>query len=544
MSSNRPSFTTLPTEILEAIFLHLDPQSFLSISRTCTLINGNAANAPVVWRHFCKASFSTWASEHDIATKFAGPLSQVDWRSLFIHRFQKNKETRRLLDTLLESQQGRTKYITEIAGFGYDAKDVLLQECACPKDAEDALARKYYANAILERIQREMVIKVWQNLAKGGHVSLERALGGFDMFARTGPTVDFDYMSQDLDDLACSVLRRHTDFREQSTRTKASWLASVLADLGFKGVSDRSYRALRNSFIGLAVNVPPHESLPLISVAIYCAVASRLGLDARPCGFVFHVYCIVSAPKNYTLDAKYKPTSSDEVETMYLDPFRSSEEVPLSNLQDQLRTYGIPSSEYERYLSHATTREMTIRTARNIISSVQTIRETERGNFGILSNWLDAYPDMDSAFYGTIWAMLILGPYDEENNGLANVSSRRRQYLPYILEHFQAHYPWDITLLERHLIPLFENQPEGTRLINFARSMQNEDSRPKVPKTRSPTGSSVVFRVGQLFKHQRYHYEGVVTGWDTSCEAGEEWIEQMGVDRLANGRGQSFYHVL
>ena len=147
MSSDRPSFTTLPTEILEAIFLHLDPHSFLSISQTCKAINSNTADAPVVWRHFCKTSFRSWCSQHDIATKLAGPLSQVDWRGLFIHRFQKNKETRRLLDTMLESQQGRTKCITEIADFGYDAKDVLLQERACSEDAKDALARKYYAMA-------------------------------------------------------------------------------------------------------------------------------------------------------------------------------------------------------------------------------------------------------------------------------------------------------------------------------------------------------------------------------------------------------------
>ena len=54
----------------------------------------------------------------------------------------------------------------------------------------------------------------------------------------------------------------------------------------------------------------------------------------------------------------------------------------------------------------------------------------------------------------------------------------------------------------------------------------------------------VGFKVGMLFKHKRYHYEGVITGWDTSCDAGEDWIQSMGVDRLANGRMQSFYHVL
>jgi F-box protein 21 len=47
-----------------------------------------------------------------------------------------------------------------------------------------------------------------------------------------------------------------------------------------------------------------------------------------------------------------------------------------------------------------------------------------------------------------------------------------------------------------------------------------------------------------LFQHKRYSYEGVVTGWDVSCDAGEDWIQNMGVDRLSSGRHQAFYHVL
>ncbi|KAH7138303.1 Hemimethylated DNA-binding protein YccV like-domain-containing protein [Dendryphion nanum] len=544
MATVRPSFTTLPTEILEAIFLHLDPHSFVFVSHTCKTIHKITESAPVVWRHFCKTHFNSWAPRHDIATKFRGPLSQVNWRGIFVSRVHNEKRALELLDTLLESQQERIKNITEIADFGYDAKDVLLRECACPDDADDVLARRYYANAVLERIQRDIVIQVWKDLAAGKHVPIERALGAFDLFARTGSDVDFDHISQDLDQLAQDVLKLYPDFKQQSTRMKASLLASFLRERGFKGVSDVSYGALRNSFIGLALHTPPHESLPLISVAIYCALASRLDLDARPCGFVFHVYTIVYAPKNYTLDDVYKPTSADEVDNMYLDPFRSSDEVPLFDLQEQLRSYGIPGSEYDRYLSHATTREMVIRTARNIINSVQTIRETERSRFGVQSNWLNAYPDMDSSFYATIWAMLILGPSDEEHGALSNLSTRRRQYLPYLLEHFQVHYPWDITLLEQHVIPLFDTQPEGNRLRDFVRSMHRADSMAKAPKPRYQANDAVTMKIGQLFKHKRYSYEGVITGWDTACEAGEDWIQHMGVDRLLNGREQSFYHVL
>ena len=40
------------------------------------------------------------------------------------------------------------------------------------------------------------------------------------------------------------------------------------------------------------------------------------------------------------------------------------------------------------------------------------------------------------------------------------------------------------------------------------------------------------FRVGQIIVHKRYSYRGVITGWDRTCEADEDWMEQMNVEAL------------
>ncbi|KAF2738024.1 F-box domain-containing protein [Polyplosphaeria fusca] len=544
-TSMRPSFVSLPNEILEAIVLHLDPRSLIHVSCTSKQFKKLTIDSPIVWRHHCRTEFRFWAPQHNIEAKFAGPLSHVDWRDLFISRLRMKKDVTRLLDGLLQTQHGRIGAINAIAAFGYDAKESLLEECACPDDAEDVLARRYYANATLERIQREMAIKVWEDLINGVDIPLETALCAYDIFARTGEDVNFATMENDLDDIAHRVLQRHPSFQELTTRQQAFALAAFLREQGFQGVNDSVYRALRNSFIGLALHSPTHESLPLISVAIYCAVARRLGLDARPCGFVFHVYCLVYAPKDYTLDGVFKPTNADSRDLMYIDPFRSSEEVDQGDLQRVLREMGVPQSERHQYLSDTNTREMALRTARNIMTSVQSIRQSHAGVFGVQTGWLNAYPDMDNAFYSTIWAMLILGPReDEDSTGLSNVSTRRRQYLPYLLEHFQTHYPWDVTLLEEHVIPLFANQPEGGRLLQFVHEMHSRDAKRKERHERSEDTVKVAFKVGELFQHKRYHYEGVITGWDTACDAGEDWIQHMGVDSLSGGRDQSFYHVL
>ncbi|KAJ4331178.1 hypothetical protein N0V95_009929 [Ascochyta clinopodiicola] len=542
-----PAFTELPTEMLEAIFLHLDPRSLMALSQTNRLVQQLTATSPTLWRHLCRTSFSTWAPHHDITAKLAGPLSDVDWRGLYMRRTHVEHETRRLLNRVVATQHERMRAINAIADFGYDAKETLLRECACDDDAPDVLARRYYARAALERIHREMAIGVWKALQDGQAVPLDRALGAYDVFARAGDDadVDFDLMAADLDGLADGLLSEHPRFGELSTRQQASTLAAYLRDGGFQGVSDTAYRALRNSFMGLVVRSSSHQSLPLISVAIFCALAQRVGLDARPCGFLFHVYCLVYAPSQHSLDGEYKPSSAAELDHMYLDPFRSSDEVHQGDLLRVLRDMGVPTADHHTYLTDTTTREMVLRTARNIMNSVQTIRQTHVGVHGISSAWLDAYPDMDNAFYATIWAMLMLGPGDEATAASPqHVSSRRRHYLPYLLEHFQIHFACDVALLEQYIIPMFYTQPEGQRLLQFVQSMHQIDTLRKPLIRRSARTRNVDFKIGQLFRHRRYHYEAVITGWDTSCDAGEEWIQNMGVDRLAGGREQAFYHVL
>lgn len=535
------AFTELPTEILEAIALNLDAGSLIAVSRTNKLIKQLTADSPILWRHLCQTQFTAWDSRHNIAAKLLAPLSDVDWRGLYKERFKIETRTRKLLDHVVSTQHQRIRCINEIAEFGYDAKEALVREMECPDDADDVLARRYYAKAVLERIQREIAIRWWIQLNDRDNVPLERALGAYDIFALVGEHVDMDIMEDRLDLLSDELLIAHPDFDTLSPRMKASTLATYLREQGFQGVSNASYRALPNSFIGLVLASENHESLPLISVAIYCAVARRVGLDARPCGFPGHVYTLVYAPKFHDLDGKYKPTSSHELEYIYLDPFRSRDEVDRNSLEQNLRQMGVPQSEFNYFLNNASTREMVLRTARNIMSSVQTTRQAEAGLRGI--QWIHTHPDLDNAFYSAIWSMLILGPVPD-SPGLSSANTRRRQYLPYLLEHFQTHFPWDVTLLEHYVIPMFLDQPEGQRLLQFVQSMYQVDAMRKPVLARDEKTVNVSFKVGQLFQHRRYGYEGVITGWDVSCDAGEEWIRNMDVDRLPSGRNQAFYHVL
>lgn len=533
------ALNTLPTELLEAILLLLDEHDLLSVSLVCGQIYRHITESALIWRSLCISRFGYWDDRHSIATKLTRPIADVDWRSLFIERIDIERQTRSFLGTTLSTQSHRNQPIDAVARFGYDAKETLLRETVCPDDAEDVLARRFYATVMLQRIHRETSIKLWTRLSNNHPISLEHGLAAYDVFVRSGEDVSIEMVVDELDRLAATLLAERPDFRDLSTREQATWLITALRAHGFRGVPDASYRALQNSFLSLILQSATHESLPLATVAIFCAVARRLGLDARPCGFVYHVYALVYAPQNHNLDGAYKPRSSNTLDHMYVDPFRSAEEVRQEDLVSALRTSGhqIPPSQQARFLGDATVQDLVIRTAKNIISSVQTLQDTD------VTGRLDIKPDMDTAFYTAIWALLILSSHEDQAVGQGR-QTLRSQILPLLLEHFQTHSPWDLGMVQDYVVPMFQGQREGTEFGHYLQRIHQKTFGPKLPHRRDASTRNVQYRVGQLFRHKRYGYEGVITGWDASCGAGEGWIQEMRIDDLPHGRSQAFYHIL
>jgi len=57
----------------------------------------------------------------------------------------------------------------------------------------------------------------------------------------------------------------------------------------------------------------------------------------------------------------------------------------------------------------------------------------------------------------------------------------------------------------------------------------------------APVFSPPRFHPGQLVKHRRYGYRGVVVAVDSSCHASDEWYQRNKTQPL---RAQPWYHVL
>lgn len=350
-------------------------------------------------------------------------------------------------------------------------------------------------------------------------------------------------ISRAFDDLAEQIRSQQADFRTLTPRDRATAVAGFLVDRNLTGVnSNDTYKDLQNNFIVMALLDEDHPSVPLVSVAIYCGIAQRLGLDARPCGVPCHVYALVFPPEGETLDGVVT-RDGEAGEPMYLDPFREAQEVSIDAIQSDLAALGVQPASFPTFLHDSATAEMVYRCARNIMDSV---RIAHRATLNPENHWsvVTATPDMESSFFAALWASVLADiPLSSCVPTLA--TSAQRQFVPFIVEHVQTHFPMDVSLVERYILPLYQHLPEERQIRDTVRVVRVGDAMPKQVKRRTADiAERVKHRVGQVFRHRRYAYLAIITGWDVECGAGELWMHQMGVDYLSRGRQQSFYHVL
>ena len=356
-------------------------------------------------------------------------------------------------------------------------------------------------------------------------------------------------ISYQLDVIADKIRKAHPDLQAQTPRQRAVIIVTYLRANHLLGLKDIShYHNLQNCFLGIALHGDEHPSMPLISTAIFCCIARRLGLDAHACSFPFHVIAVIKPTAGFDMGGHPSPLDDIPPAPMYMDPFRSDRETATEQLTAQLRAMGAPDSSHAKTLEAASTTEIVLRTARNILTSVQDrhrINLMRRDN-GIPDDFDSACwsPDPELAYYGALWASVLVGtPSYVDRPGVA--AARRSTFLPSFVEHFETHFPTDVSLIEHYVVPLFQTFGEHLPLLETIRVMRCSDSVPKQVKPRTrEIAEHVRYKIGQVFRHKRYGYHGIIMGWDVECGADEQWMVAMRVDELARGRHQSFYHVL
>lgn len=114
----------LPDEVIQYVLLRLDYATVLALEATCRGFRG-VANEPLLWKAFCCGGWKKWHPRHQFKAKLAGS-EFTEWKALFAERTRSSRETRRLVDGILEQDLNRIPKVERIVELGWDAKDALL----------------------------------------------------------------------------------------------------------------------------------------------------------------------------------------------------------------------------------------------------------------------------------------------------------------------------------------------------------------------------------------------------------------------------------
>jgi len=548
----------LPDEILHNIFSLLDVTSLVSTQNTCRRFFD--LDSPLLWRKHCISEYTYWHPTHNFSRILQQPaIVEQPWRGLLRERRTKDLRIRRTITEIIPTTVERLARLRSIVLDAEDAKDVLYDLLACPDDALDVLARRYWINEALGSIDRTRAIEEWAKLADNTDVPLERALGAFDLFCCERPPETLDQISAHLDMLADNFRADNPEHASLTLRERAIALVVWLRSIGFRGVEPDHYYELKNSLISVALCDASHSSIPIISVAIYSCIAQRIGIDAQPCGIPSHVLAIVRAPAGQTLDGEV--TTDTKLDTTFLDPFTDSNEIPPAQLTQQLLGMGFPSSlvsSLHGVLKPLAVQGLLLRASANIanlrrhhndpptFTTVLTDVAPEALTFlqggGHFIPTLQTTLYSSRALYATIWVQLV-----STNDQAHRLEGDLGDHLESFAQAFQVDFQIDEPLATRYVLPILDRIGADVELFQtFLQRFVDEDASEPVPSPRLgvPDAARVRFRVGQIFRHRRFRYLAAITGWDPKCKASDQWMRQMNVDALEGGRTQCFYHVV
>jgi len=422
--------------------------------------------------------------------------------------------------------------------------------------------------SILDSLHRGMAIEVWSRLQDAPNPpSIDQAFGAFDMFVLHEQPQDLDYISRWFDESASSFRAAHSDWEHMSIRTRALALVRWLREQGFRGIQqEEDYRNLRNCFLGHVLSDPEHPSLPLVSSAIYCAMATRLGFSAAPCNAPIHVHVVVSSPRGVDLDNNPLPEESP-TDTMYLDPYTSALEIQASALEARrqlfLSAHPAPVSS-SSFFDPSPLAPLVSRMASNLKQTYTLIKRLPEETPASLNlktlRTGDPDHNAESALYAAIWAALLSTPAasPDWDSGLESFLNR-----------FALQYGEDAWIVERHLLPLYDRfvahpAQAGRHRVGWEnvgeilRMLENLDARRPAVNRRytEEIARRVPYRIGQVFRHRRYGYVGVINGWAAAglaslptphfVEDGDEDVgEEGGGEGVRDGRrGRTYYTCL
>ncbi|KAB5526291.1 hypothetical protein GE09DRAFT_1150893, partial [Coniochaeta sp. 2T2.1] len=533
-------------ELLLHIFLDVPPEDNLLSLQLVSKKFHAVANDQTVWKQHCVSSFQYWSDEgwfRDNIRRSAGPekdknKNKVDWKEVFLRRKRINARIGRLFDEIIQTKVDRLERFEQICEYGFDAKDFLLEQLGTREEAEDVLARRYFGTTLLDSLHRGLAIEVWSRLQDATNPpTLDQAFGAFDMFVLHDQPQDLRYISSWFDEAASSFRSSHPDFDQLSTRSGSLALVRWLREeQGFQGIPhEEDYRNFCNCLIGHAISSDNHPSLPLVSSAIFASLATRLGLDAGCCNAPIHVHAVITSPPGFDLDHNpIPPSSPSQSEKMYLDPYTSTQEIRSEDLTHRRQTYlaaagPLPPPPISSFTDAAPVSTLIQRMSNNLKTSYSLAKRLPADSPALhnLQRLRSGDPELNTelALYSCLWANLLSVPPSQPDWDSG---------LDFFLNRFALNYSEDLWLVSKYLLPLYDrfvsrraaappaNRVGWENVREIIGMLQNLDRRPPVVSRRytEEIQRRVRYKIGQVFRHKRYGYVGVINGWAAAGMAG------------------------
>ncbi|KAK4228183.1 hypothetical protein QBC38DRAFT_475915 [Podospora fimiseda] len=520
------SFNDVPDEIIRHILHFIPPEHILDSVQLVSNRFYHVAREPLLWKWFCMETFKYWHPAHSIEDRIKAPAPQTDWKALWIIRAKTNAWIAWHFEGALTTNQGRLKRIEHISSCGFDAKDYLLEQIHCDDSRDDVLCRRYYANAALNSLHKSVAIDLWYQY-QGNPLcirGLDRALAAFDLCVSRDQPYDIEYVVRTLDEYADWFKRENSEFDSLTTRQKTICLVRWLRRNKLVGLElpDLTYRNLKNCFIGHALSDESHPAIPLISSAIFVCVAERLGMVSTCVTFPSHVHAAVFAPPDEDGDGNLLPHNAKaSLGRVYVDPYGSDNEVTVAELRSKLSEIGW-TRHTETLINPAPVPIVVQRTARNIKTTWNTataLRDHARSaEICRLRTGLPPGFDLDAAYYTSLWADLLARQADTPHWDVT---------LDDLLARISRESPEDIWLVKRYISPMYDRfihawpaRAERSPWRNphkVVEMIENIDARqPEVSRRYTEiTRTNVRYKIGDVFRHKRYRYIGIINGW--SC---------------------------
>ncbi|DBA89655.1 TPA: hypothetical protein ACH3X2_004547 [Trebouxia sp. C0005] len=536
----------LPASLLQQVLALCAPAQLARCAAACRLLRQAATGCPA-WQQHCLQRWSNWGP--DVWKEL---LQQEAWKTLYAARRQVDLQTDQLVATLVWPLE-RYGCIAALQQLGHDALDQLRRLAV--KQGSLMVGTRYWAKqaltAVLSHLQANSMKRILQQPQDTQKMP---EVGALLVAQAHYPCVDVSAVSAYLDRLAEECKHRMAEagtgtdleallllnqllfnppadgssaaspspddtprqaelpypmsawtWEQQSSAADWMIVPSGNAGLGLQGDSENYYDP-SNSLLPFVLAT--RKGIPISLAIVHAAVGRRAGLPIEFVGMPMHFMNKLGA--------------ADTPDERFIDVFAGGKVLDREAVKAMMQQNDIPF--HENRLQAVGLAEVYTRLCGNLINIYSHSRNTSKQRILL---------DM----------LLAISPNNIEYSiRHAQVAVNRDDFDTAIND-----YKRIAELAGNVAAPGALHPPRAViqSRISAVEAMRSAWHQQALEQIRRPNQAvPVQFKVGDVIRHRRYHYRGVIYGWDAECKAEEDWMQQMRIDQLPGGRHQPYYHVL